>query len=75
MACHILYEGDRPVGFCCTRGRLCACGRRATLLCDGRVRRGLCGNVPCDVPLCERCATHVGPDRDLCPSCAKEVTP
>lgn len=36
-----------------------------TQLCDGTKANG----KPCDVPLCTRCAHHVGADQDLCPDC------
>ncbi len=58
----------------CSRGRQprakCSCGRPAPLLCDYPI-----GTKTCDAPICKKCATHTGPNRDLCPEHAKEATP
>jgi hypothetical protein len=51
----------------------CACGRRATLLCDFTV-----GHTTCSKPLCERCAVRAlrhGADVDYCPSHPGEAQP
>ena len=53
------------VAVVCTRGRRprrCTCGAPATLLCDAPRGRGTCS-----APICESCATAIGPDRHLCP--------
>ena len=42
----------------------CGCGCAADLLCDGPAASGTC-----DAPICANCATEIGPDRHLCPSC------
>jgi hypothetical protein len=39
------------------------CRGIGSLLCDAPVGE----EGTCDMPLCERCATEVGPDRHLCP--------
>ncbi|HXI41624.1 MAG TPA: hypothetical protein VNH83_16700 [Bryobacteraceae bacterium] len=40
----------------------------ATLLCDFEVGRTLGGQpITCDAPVCAKCATHVGSDKDFCP--------
>lgn len=42
--------------------------RPATKLCDFRIKVGDVGHTrTCDAPICEQCATIVGPDRDYCP--------
>lgn len=52
-----------------SKTKCCACGRvGAPLLCDGKPPPGA-KRPMCDAPLCRDCATHVGPDRDLCPWC------
>lgn len=58
------------------RGKKCPCGRRATLLCDWKVKTKRSGT--CDAPLCERCTTHprahgvTNFDKDLCAAHAAE---
>ena len=50
----------------------CACGRRATRLCDGpRMKRNRL-NDTCDRPLCDECAVRVDADHDLCPKHAAQ---
>ena len=60
--------GTAHVRICGRRPKLKKCvGCReisADLLCDAPV--GLFGET-CDAPVCHKCATHVGHDRDLCP--------
>lgn len=41
------------------------CAAQGTRLCDFPVLRGLHKGT-CDAPLCERCATRISSDRDLC---------
>ena len=68
----------------CRRGRgkslgLCReCKQaEATQLCDGPLPAGIIhrrsavagGDTTCSLPLCRRCAHHVGADRDLCSAC------
>lgn len=67
-------DGSVAKGFMCSRGprkvTRCKCGRPSTLLCDQPLTGPKTGKT-CDRPLCERCATEVGPDRHLCPAHAK----
>lgn len=65
-------------GFACSRGsaldrlrKFCGCGRPATKLCDYPLRGPKAGKT-CDAPLCERCATVVGADRDFCQPHARD---
>jgi hypothetical protein len=72
MTCTPFRLADGTFGIACTRGerprRCSACkSRPATLLCDYPLRGSKAGKT-CDKPLCERCAAHVGTDRDLCPA-------
>lgn len=74
MTCHRIDLGDGTFAIACTRGprRKAApclyCGKREhTKLCDHEVSPG----KTCDRKLCEACAVHVGPNRDLCPDHAK----
>jgi hypothetical protein len=54
----------------CTRGRRrqnCKfCSRYSTKLCDFPLAGPKAGKT-CDAPMCDRCAVHVGPDKDFCP--------
>jgi hypothetical protein len=62
-----MKDGAVVTGFICTRGtgKQCAiCGRPSTKLCDGIRPNG----KTCDMPLCEKCAVHVHPDKDYCPA-------
>jgi len=69
-----LPDGSTVKGFVCSRGQKqpprCKCGRKAPLLCDQPLTGPKTGKT-CDRPLCERCATEVGPDRHLCPAHAR----
>lgn len=49
------------------RSRKCACGGRATLLCDWKIGDGR----TCDADICSNCTTKPAPDKDLCPDHAK----
>lgn len=42
----------------------CACGNRASLLCDWKVPSRKSGT--CDAPICASCTTSPAPDKDLC---------
>ncbi len=57
---HVCIRGARP------KPKQCPFCKRiaADLLCDAPA--GLFGET-CDALICGQCATHVGPDRDLCP--------
>lgn len=63
-------------GIVCSRGRGRAtrypcevCGKLGDILCDGPSRGA---EKTCDTKLCSSCATGIGPDRHLCPSCNQE---
>jgi hypothetical protein len=71
----ILNADGSVMGVFCGRVRktpTCSLCKRApgTQLCDGK-RLDKPGT--CDVPMCRECALHVGPNRDLCPACAKRT--
>lgn len=71
MTCRTLVQGNGVTVIACTRGRerrLCSvCKSRAmSKLCDFPLRGERAG-ATCDRDLCDRCAVHVGPNRDLCP--------
>jgi hypothetical protein len=58
-------KGPGFSGIACTRGRRqrkCECGAVSSRLCDFEIAP----KKTCDRPMCARCATNVGPDRDLC---------
>ena len=41
------------------------CGTESNRMCDYPVPEKASGT--CDAPICWRCATQVGPDKDMCP--------
>lgn len=57
---------DVELGFICGSGvEPCRfCGIVADKLCDAPVGNG----KTCDIALCEKCATNIGPETDLCPT-------
>lgn len=67
MTCdHFTLPGGGAAIVCSSRrAQRCACGRRATLLCDWRVPSKRSGT--CDAPVCADCTTSPAPDKDLCP--------
>lgn len=70
-----IHDADgNVIGIACSREsvKLCsACkSRRHTKLCDFPLSGKKAGKT-CDAPLCDRCAEHVGPDRDYCPPHAR----
>ncbi|MGN6270898.1 MAG: hypothetical protein ACTHM0_13520 [Sphingomonas sp.] len=67
MTCqHVtLPDGARAIVCSSHRRQICACGRRATLLCDWKVPTRRSGT--CDAPICVDCTTSPAPDKDLCP--------
>jgi len=70
MPCTHVRRPDGIGAIVCTPTQRCACGARATKLCDWKVPTKKSGT--CDRPLCARC-THVpAPDKDLCPEHAAE---
>lgn len=71
MPCHhITVDGVSAI--VCTSGRTqkCRCGRKATRLCDWKVKGRKSGT--CDKPLCARCSHSPAPEKDLCPQHAAE---
>jgi hypothetical protein len=56
------------------------CGEPSTKVCDFPVRDSAGNHIKwyardrhtCDKPICERCATSIGVDRDLCPEHARQ---
>lgn len=73
MTCErITLPGGQTAIVCSTNLRKrCACGRRATLLCDWKVPAKRSGT--CDAPICASCATSPAPDKDLCPTHARAL--
>lgn len=76
MPCRTLKDDEgRITGFMCGRAARkldpCRwCGKPHTKLCDYPLRGAKAGKT-CDAPICDDCATSIGPDRDLCPAHAK----
>lgn len=66
MTCEHVQLPSGGAAIVCFSGprRRCACGSRATRLCDWKMPRKRSGT--CDKPLCSRCATSPAPDKDLC---------
>lgn len=76
MPCTTLYDADgNAIAVTCSRGdrrKPCStanCTGRATKLCDYPLAKG----GTCDRPVCARCATSVGPDKDYCPPHARHA--
>ena len=69
MPCRPVDLGNGVTAIVCSKGdrRSCKCGRRSTKLCDYPLRGKKQGRT-CDAPLCDRCATSVGRDKDYCPA-------
>lgn len=77
MTCTPIRLEGGGVAIVCSRGtsraRACAfCGTstRDYLLCDFPLR-GKKAGATCSKPACKRCATSIGPDKDLCPPHAR----
>ena len=75
MGCDRIDLGGGGFAIICSRGRrrpTCkACkDRPATRQCDWPLTGRAAGKT-CDANLCERCAVHVGEDRDYCPAHAR----
>ena len=68
MGCERVTFPDGAPGFICGRrrrlGPCVVCQRPSTRLCDWPTAPGR----TCSARLCDRCAVHVGPDRDHCPT-------
>jgi hypothetical protein len=76
MPCYAFKIGN-ATGFICTpreRSKPCKyCGRPSSKLCDYPLRGAKAGKT-CDIPMCDRCATHIDPDSDYCKAHAEEGT-
>lgn len=77
MTCHRLDLGDGVTGFVCTETKRRACSScRSSIkaeqgvLCDWPLTGPKAGKT-CDRFVCQRCAKHVGEDRDYCPTHAE----
>jgi hypothetical protein len=80
MVCRTIIAGGTTMVIACSRGARrsepCStpgCGRTYSKLCDFPLVQLEFGKEPktCDRKLCDRCAVHVGPNRDLCQPHAK----
>jgi hypothetical protein len=71
MTCeHVSLPGGGSAIVCSSgRSKRCACGGRATLLCDWKVPSRRSGT--CDAPICRRCTVSPASDKDLCPDHAE----
>jgi hypothetical protein len=69
MPCEHRDLGDGAFAIICTRGgrtNPCKyCGRPHTKLCDFPLTGPKAGKT-CDIPMCEKCATHFDQDTDYC---------
>ena len=67
MTCeHVQLPGGGTAIVCSSgRAKRCACGRRATLECDWKVKERHSGT--CDAPLCSSCTMSPAEGKDLCP--------
>lgn len=66
--CEHVDFGDGNFAVICggrRRRRYCACGHQAPFLCDWKVKEKRSGT--CDLPICEKHALQVAPDKHLCP--------
>lgn len=72
--CETLHLPGGGLVIASSRGRRRAfcvqCGRDADKLCDFPLTGAAKGRT-CDRPVCSRCATRVGPNRDYCPAHAR----
>lgn len=76
MSCKITTPAPGITMFSCSRRETnpcSSCGARSTKLCDFPLT-GAKGGTTCDRPLCSRCASTVGKDRDYCPAHARMET-
>ena len=68
MGCQTVSLPDGVTAIVCDRSRRkverCACGSKATLLCDWRVPTKKSGT--CDAPICAACALQPARGKDLC---------
>ena len=73
MACNFVTLPNGGKAIVCTseRRKLCfECGRPADRECDWKVPEHRSGT--CDAPICSRCSYVPAPDKDLCPTHARE---
>ncbi len=80
MTCKLVDLGNGTTAVVCYRGRrlepcsVPGCPSVGSKLCDHPVtRKGVEGT--CDMKICGKHATAVGPDRDLCPAHSKLKAP
>lgn len=64
MTCERVTMPGGVTAIVCGPRRRCACGRRATLLCDWKVPTKKSGT--CDAPVCVDCAVSPAAGKDLC---------
>jgi hypothetical protein len=65
---HLKFSDGSTAIICGMRGgrtKYCACGRPCEFECDWKIRAKKSGT--CDLPICEKHALQVGPDKHLCP--------
>jgi hypothetical protein len=78
MRCARIKLTDGTVAIICghtpaSATSLCAfCRQPSTKLCDFPTRGRTGRRKPCDAPICNSCATSLGPNSDLCPAHAAE---
>jgi hypothetical protein len=65
MPCERVSMPKGGVAIVCSAKRRCACGTKATLLCDWKVPTKASGT--CDRPICAGCASELAPEKHLCP--------
>lgn len=68
MTCHTVKLPGGGAAIVCERGprpkpKYCACGAKATRLCDAPTGKGR----TCDRPLCDGCTSSPAPEVDHCP--------
>ena len=68
MGCETVQLANGARAIVCSSGRAkrCACGKRAGLLCDWKVKTRRSGT--CDTPVCSSCSHKPAPGKDLCPA-------
>lgn len=70
MHCTVIKNNEgHPIGMICRGSRT---PRRLCKFCQVEFARKLCDfdtgrGKTCDAPMCDKCATEVGTDRDYCP--------
>ena len=72
MACEHVSMPRGGTAIVCGTRRRCACGRKATLLCDWKVESKKSGT--CDKPICKWCTTVPAEGKDLCRAHAADYT-